>query len=66
MDRPGLAGKHQLAPFLIAFLSSWDVDWAGNQLISDKAKVFFFLNIASFSFLDLKLKHVVLTNINNV
>lgn len=66
MDRPGLAGKHQLAPFLIAFLSSWDVDWAGNQLISDKAKVFFFLNIASFSFLYLKLKHVVLTNINNV
>lgn len=64
MDRPGLAGKHQLAPFLFAFLSSWDVDWAGNRLISGKAKVFFFLNIASFSFY-LKLKHVVLTN-NNV
>lgn len=66
MDRPGLAGKHQLPPFLFAFLSSWDVDWAGNRLISGKAKVFFFLNIASFSFLYLKLKHVVLTNINNV
>lgn len=55
MDRPGLAGKNQLEPFLFAFPSSLDGDWAGKGLISGKAKVFFFLNIALFSFLLLML-----------